>query len=43
MMKEDEEVVADTTSTPEGILKGGHTIVEVHLLPKIIGYMKWMN
>jgi hypothetical protein len=43
MRKEEEEVVTDITITPKDIPKRGHAVVQVHLLPKIIGDIEWMR
>jgi hypothetical protein len=43
MRKEEKEVVTEITNIPIGIPKGGHTTIQVHLLPESIRDMKWMN
>jgi hypothetical protein len=42
-IKEYQGVVEYLTSTPKGIPKGGHTVVQVHILLEIIRHLKWMN
>jgi hypothetical protein len=43
MRRENQGVLVDTIITPKGTPRGGHIVVQVHLLPEIIGYLEWMK
>jgi hypothetical protein len=43
MRRENQGVLEDTIITPKGTPRGGHMVVQVHLLPKRIGDLEWMN
>jgi hypothetical protein len=38
-----QRVLEDTIITPEDTLRGGHIVVQAHLLPESIGDLEWMN
>jgi hypothetical protein len=43
MRKGNKGVFVDTIITPKDTPRGGHTVVQAHLLPEIIGDLEWMN
>jgi hypothetical protein len=43
LREEDQGVLVDTIITPKVSPRGGHTIVQSHLLPERTGDLEWMN
>jgi hypothetical protein len=43
MREEDQGLLVDTIITPKVSPRGGHTIVQSHILPESTRYLEWMN
>jgi hypothetical protein len=43
LREEDQGVLVDTIITPKVTPRGGHTVVQAHLLPESTRDLEWMN